>query len=93
MRTIFEGGGGGITVEATHSDTEQGSYCEELAVGLRESGAELQDDEEDVIDDKGPFATIAIRSNTKNCRADRPKHENQGDTPCDLSVRLVELLG
>lgn len=61
---IFQGRGCRIAVQSTHGNAEEGTAGQKLAVGVAEAGAQLQDDEEDVIDDEGPFSTIAIRRNT-----------------------------
>lgn len=34
---IFKGSGGCISVQATHSNTEQSATCQKLSVGLRET--------------------------------------------------------
>ena len=82
-----------ITVQTPHCDTEQGPYCEELLVGLTETGPKLEDDEEDVVHHKGPFPPVSIRRNAKNDGADRSKHEHKSDAPGNLRIGLVEVLG
>ena len=57
---IFQSSGCSITVKSAHCDTEQCAAGEELGEGLAETGTELEDDEEDVVDDKGPFTTVSI---------------------------------
>ena len=52
--TVFEGCGGGVAVQTTHRDTEEGANGEKLRIGLAEAGTELKDDEENVVDYKGP---------------------------------------
>ena len=64
LGTIFEGSGSGITVQTAHGNTEEGAHGEELLVGVAEAGAEFEDDEEDVVDDEGPFAAVAVRCDT-----------------------------
>lgn len=39
FRTILEGCGGRVAVEATHGDAKEGSAGEELVVGLTEAGS------------------------------------------------------
>ena len=53
-RTVFDGGCGGVSVQPAHCDAEECSHGEELLVGLAEACAELEDDEEDVVNYKGP---------------------------------------
>lgn len=39
FRTVLEGCGGYVTVEATHGNAKEGSTGEELVVGLAEAGS------------------------------------------------------
>jgi hypothetical protein len=93
FRTVFEGCCGCVAIKTTHCDTEQSTTGEELFVGVTEAGSELQDNEEDVVDDERPFASISISSETKSDGADGSEHEDKCDTPCDLYSGLAELLG
>ncbi len=54
---------------------------------------QLERDKERIVDDKGPFAAIAIGGNTKEDGADRAEHENEGDAPGDVRLGLVKGLG
>jgi hypothetical protein len=47
-----------------HCDAEESAAGEELAVGLAEAGTKFEDDEENVVDDEGPFTAIAICCDT-----------------------------
>lgn len=67
---VLEGSCGGITVQTTHGDSEQSTAGQELPVGLTESSSKLKSDEQDVVDDKRPFATPLVRSDTENDGAD-----------------------
>lgn len=58
--TIFKGGGCSIAVYATHGDTEESSTGQELLVGLAKTGAQLEDDKKNIIDDKRPFAAPSV---------------------------------
>lgn len=82
-----------IPVQTSHCDTEQGPYGEELLVGITEAGPELEDDEEDVVHHEGPFPPVSIGGNAKDDGADRTKHEHQSDTPRNLRIGLIEVLG
>lgn len=64
-----------------------------MLVGVAEARAELEDDEEDVVDDEGPTTAIAISSDTEEDRAYGTEHEHQSDAPGDIDVGLVEGLG
>lgn len=54
---------------------------------------QFEDNKEEVVDDKRPFASVAITGNTKYGGADRSEHEHQGDAPCNVRVCLAKLLG
>ena len=57
-RAIFEGSGGGVAVDSTHGDPEEGAHSQELFVGVGETCAEFEDDEEDIVDDEGPVVDV-----------------------------------
>ena len=54
MWAIFEGGGGSITINTSHGDAEESADSEELVVGVAETCAKFEDDEEHVVDDEWP---------------------------------------
>ena len=93
LGAVLERRGGGIAVESAHGDAEQGPHGQELLVVLREACAELEDDEEDVVDDEGPFPAVAVGGDAEDGRADGAQHQHEGYAPCDVGVRLVEGLG
>lgn len=62
-----------------------------MFVCLTETGTQLQDDEENVVGDKGPFPAVAIRQDTEDDRTDGTQHEHEGDTPGNFGVGLVEI--
>lgn len=70
FRAIFECSGGGVSIEASHGNSEEGAAGEELFVGLTETGTEFENDEEKVIDDKGPFAAVSVCGNTEDDTSD-----------------------
>lgn len=88
--TVLECRGGGVPVETAHRNPEQGAAGQELLVGLAEARAQFEDDEQDQIDNKRPFAAITIGRNTEDDRADGPQHEHEGDAPGDISDRRFE---
>ena len=92
-RAVFEGGGGRIAIQPAHCNAKEGAHSQELLVGLAKAGAQLEDDEEDVVDDKGPLATISIGGDTEYRGSDRSEHEDEGDAPGDVGVGLAEGLG
>lgn len=54
---------------------------------------QLKHDEEEVVDDKGPLASVPITSDTERDRANRSEHEHEGDAPCNVRLRLAKILG
>ena len=66
LRAVFEGSRCCVAVEAAHGDAEEGAAGEELLVGVAETGAELEDDEEDVVDDERPFAAVSVSGDPWN---------------------------
>lgn len=62
-RAVFQGRGGGVAIKPSHCNPEQSPACKELFVVLAKSCAEFEDDEEYIIDNKGPLSTISIGSN------------------------------
>lgn len=53
----------------------------------------LQDDEQQVVHNKGPLAAVAVGRNTKGDGADGAEHEHQRDSPGDVRIGLLERLG
>lgn len=54
---------------------------------------QLKHDEEKVVDDKGPLASVPITSDTEQDGANRSEHEHEGDAPGDVRLSLAKLLG
>ena len=92
-RAVFDGCGRSIAIQTTHCNAKERAHCQELLVGLAKAGAQLEDDEEEVVDDKGPLATISICSDTEYGGSDRSEHEDEGDSPGDVCIGLAEGLG
>jgi hypothetical protein len=90
LGTVLQGGGGGITIQATHGHTKQGTAGQELLVVLAETRAELERNEEDIVHDKRPLAAVPIGRYTEDGGPNRTEHEHQGDAPCDLGRGLAE---
>ena len=61
---IFQGGRSSVTIESSHSHAEKGPTGKKLGIRVAEPGAELKDDEEDVIHNEWPFAAPAIGGDT-----------------------------
>lgn len=57
---VFKCRGRCITIQPSHSYTKKGTAGQKLRVGVAEAGAELEDDEEDVIHNEGPLAAPAV---------------------------------
>lgn len=55
IRTIFEGGGCRVAIESTHCNAKERSHGQELLIRLSKAGAKLKNDEQDIVDDEGPF--------------------------------------
>lgn len=54
---------------------------------------QFEDDEKQVVDNKGPLATVTIGRETENDRAHRSQHEDERDTEGNIGNAFVELLG
>lgn len=65
LGAVLERGGCGVAVQTAHGNAEEGAAGQELPVGLAESRAELEHDEQEVVDDEGPAAAIAICCDTE----------------------------
>jgi hypothetical protein len=74
VRAIFQSCRSRIAVQATHCNPKESSNGQELAVGLCESSTQLQHDEEDVVNNEGPFSAISICCDTKYGRPYTPEH-------------------
>lgn len=59
-------------------------------VRLAETGAQLENDEENQVDDIRPLPTIPICCNPEDDRANGPKHEHKRDAPGNVSCRALE---
>jgi hypothetical protein len=57
---------------------------------LENSTYQLQHYEEDVVENKWPFATVSVSCNTKNNRANGSKHQHESDAPSDFGLGLFE---
>lgn len=93
FRSIFQCRSRHIPIQPTHRNTKQRADGEELTIGLGESGAEFENDEEQVVYYEGPFAAIAVGGDAEGDGADGAEHEDEGDSPCDLCVCFMELCG
>ena len=91
-RTVLKRSRRSITIQTSHGNTEKSATCQELAVRIAETGTKLQYNEEHVVHDEGPFASVPIGCDTENDGADGSEHQHEGDTPCDLRRRFTELL-
>lgn len=89
-RAVLESSSSSVTVQTAHGDTEEGTAGQELLIGLAESAAQLDDDEEELVDDEGPFPAIAIRGNTEDDGANGSEHQHEGDTPGDVGDGFVK---
>ena len=68
FRAVFESSGRSVPIEPTHGDSKQRTAGEELFVGLAEARAELNNDEEYIVRDKGPFTAIPIGSDASTTK-------------------------
>ena len=64
LRAILEGRCCCIAIEASHGNAKESTTGEELLVGITKASPELEYDEEDIVDNEGPFPTISIGSDT-----------------------------
>lgn len=87
---VLEGSGSSVSVKSSHGNTEKGTASKELWVCLGETSTELKDDEENVVGDERPLASISVSSDTEDDGTNRTKHKNQGDTPSNVGIGLVE---
>jgi hypothetical protein len=46
-----------------------------------------------IVDDEGPLPAISVGGETERDGADSSKHENKGDTPGNVRLRPVKILG
>lgn len=92
-RAILERSSRSVTVQTTHGDAKDSAAGQELLVGLTETTTELDGDEKQLVDDKGPLTTIPIRGNTKDNGTDGSQHQHEGDTPGDVGDGFVKGLG
>jgi hypothetical protein len=60
LRAILQSGCCCITIKSAHGNTEEGSHGKELLVGLAETCTEFKNDEQHVVDDKGPDSGLAV---------------------------------
>lgn len=79
--------------QTTHGNAEQSSDSQKLTIRLGKTCAQLQHNEENVIDDEGPFSAISVRGDTEDGGSNAPEHEHEGDAPGDVGVAPVERLG
>lgn len=75
FRTIFQCSGCYVPVKASHGNTEQSTHSEELLEGVAETGAQFQDNEKKVIDDKWPSPSPSVGSNTEKDSTHGSEHE------------------
>lgn len=89
---VFESSSSNVAIKAAHSDAKESTNTQELFISLTESSTQLQDNEEGIVNDKGPFTPKPVRSDTKDGRSHETKHEDNSDTPVHVRVRLSKLL-
>jgi hypothetical protein len=90
FRSIFECRGSCISIQTTHSNTEEGTNGQKLGISLDESGAKLKNNEEDIVHNKRPFASHSVGCYTKSDSANRAKHKDKCNTPRNLCSRLAK---
>lgn len=91
--TILQSSSSNITIQTTHGNTEKRTAGQELFVCLTETGTQLQDNEENVVGDKGPFPAVAIRQDTEDDGTDGTQHQHEGDTPGNFGVGTFKVFG
>jgi hypothetical protein len=70
---------------------EQVSECHHIA-GLVRVTYQFERNEEQVVNNKGPFATVSISSNTKGDGSNRSEHEHKRDAPGNVRLGLSKVL-
>ena len=91
--TILDGSGSSVSVETSHGNSIDSPDCQKLLIGLTKASSKLENDEEDQVDNVGPFATVPISGDTECNGTDRSEHEHKSDTPGDVGGRFVECCG
>jgi hypothetical protein len=81
-----------VSVKSSHSDSEQSTNSKELVVGLAETSAKFKNDEQNVVDNKGPFTSVSISSDTEGNRANGTEHKHECDTPGDVFCGFSKFL-
>lgn len=54
---------------------------------------QFENDKEQVVDDKGPLAAVAITGDTKGDGADGTEHQDEGNTPGDVGLGFSKSFG
>lgn len=54
---------------------------------------QLENDKENVVDNKGPLAAVAITGNTKGNGANRAEHEHEGNAPGNVGGLFAKVAG
>lgn len=67
---MFQGHGNGISINATHKQTEQTAYCKELLEGVTVDSGDLQHAQHNHVDHHGPFSAELVTSQAKTRRSD-----------------------
>lgn len=91
--TVLQRGSRRVTVQSAHGDTEQSPGRKELPVGLGETGAELENDEEHLVGDEGPLTAPSVRCDTEDDGSDGTKHQHGRDAPGDIGDGCIEGFG
>ena len=89
---VLKCSGDGIPVKPTHGNAEKGVTHEERLVGVGETRCQLQDDKEDIVENKRPLSSVSVGEETENNGTNGAKHQDQCDAPCDFGICLAKLL-
>lgn len=73
----------------SHCDSVKGANGDELIQRLAETRPKFQSDEEEQVNDHGPFSTVPICENAEDQGADRAEHQGHGDTLKEVSILLL----
>lgn len=78
IRQVFERSSRCWPKQSTHSDSIECTNRQELTQILAETGSQLEDDEKNQVSDHRPLPTIAVADYAEDERADRAKHQSDG---------------
>lgn len=82
-----------LTVETSHGDAKESSYAQEGLVCGAETSGQFQHDEENIVDDERPLASITISRKTESDGADRSQHEYESNAPSNVCFADIKRLG